>query len=1047
MIRHLAVLALLGTVPAMAQVTASGFDCRKVLPPHPSSGEQFGSTVAVYGDFAAVGSLDEDQSFLYQWTGLSWAQIGEGLPGFVVALNESLLVTGSPFVGAGRVEVFRLSDGSSFQTLSAGTDDDRFGFALALEGDHLAVGAPRRGTSQGAVYVYDVTTGELDCELGGVAAAGDQFGTAVALSEDDLVVGAPFAETGGAVYVYDRQRCRNGQEPEPKILRPQNPSPVDAFGFAVAAAGDTIVVGAPQDRKQGVSAGAVYFFTETASGDWSRLEVSLGGQIPQAGDQLGIAVAFDGENALAGARRHDEAAAEDVGAVYLFQLENNRFTGRRLLLGEADDGEFGVALALDGERALVGAHRAGAAYSFAPETSADLTLESSPQSVSYGDSIDFMIHTKVKGRATLSLSSSSGLFDETCTGSSADPCLFELFSEEKDLQIRGTYLDAKCEGLTVQAEFVSGCFNTTPPSMTRDLPVNKEVDLGIVIEEMVGSGVSEGTFDVQMTRGKCSASGAVLKIFWDPDEGEVTFLDDPGDPSEGVEVGFDPIDSTAVIPVRARLADGRSEMSFVAAVSPPDGYTNTHADCAGLEPYATPDPGASCAVTRVVDEDQAVGLSVEIRGEPGRAVPGEDVSYDVKMRNSGPQAAPDAPGRIFYPTSQLSDVTLTCPGDTFFSPSPVSAGPFSAVDFEVDLAASSGEATCQLSGRLNPETTSAAMSLVAWLEPPAGLRNSLNGDGCDDLPGGVDRGAEASCDRLDVDLVRQADLSIQLGVEEKAAARQVVAGDELIYTLVVRNNDWRAVGGVRIRDEIDHPEYLLGAVWSCGTPSSPDVEVGPLPESVELPRRGSFTCQRTARVNPGLGTGSEIVYDVFVEPPEGLVDPDTGNNQARASVTVVEPADLGLTLAERKVLGTGQKVRYVLDATLDAGPTSLEGVQVAVSFRRVDGLVEDLDVKWTCSKPGCAAGQGRGPIDELVRLTDRKGVTYRVTVRVPQGRGYVMEASIRPPEGMNDVHPENNRIVWAEPPSVIPALSPQGLLALALLLAVSALWLHGARRP
>jgi len=90
--------------------------------------------------------------------------------------------------------------------------DDNFGFAVALVGDYVVIGAPHddtNGPSAGAVYVFHAESGLLlETFLG---EAGDRFGFSLAaMGDDKIIVGAPDAgypdpglENVGKAYLFD----------------------------------------------------------------------------------------------------------------------------------------------------------------------------------------------------------------------------------------------------------------------------------------------------------------------------------------------------------------------------------------------------------------------------------------------------------------------------------------------------------------------------------------------------------------------------------------------------------------------------------------------------------------------------------------------------------------------------------------------------------------------------------------------------------------------------------------------------------------------------
>jgi len=137
---------------------------------------------------------------------------------------------------------------------SDGATGDFFGSAIAIEGENVVVGAPGHSAngvaSSGAVYVYDITTGQekklIPDDL--LEAEGEGFGTSVAISGNTIVIGVPFDDVSnvptndneGSVYVFDLLTCNQLD----KIHAP-NTAPGDRFGTSVGIAGGTIIVGTP----------------------------------------------------------------------------------------------------------------------------------------------------------------------------------------------------------------------------------------------------------------------------------------------------------------------------------------------------------------------------------------------------------------------------------------------------------------------------------------------------------------------------------------------------------------------------------------------------------------------------------------------------------------------------------------------------------------------------------------------------------------------------------------------------------------------------------
>ena len=140
-----------------------------------AKGDSFGSAVAIDGDTIVVGVPGDTLGPVeFQGTAYVFVRNGE-------QWNE-------------RARLFP-SDGAA---------DDSFGYSVAISGDYIVVGAPRNNigavNNQGAAYVYFNNGGswfEQQRLLANDGAAIDSFGTAVAISGEHVAVGAPFADING----------------------------------------------------------------------------------------------------------------------------------------------------------------------------------------------------------------------------------------------------------------------------------------------------------------------------------------------------------------------------------------------------------------------------------------------------------------------------------------------------------------------------------------------------------------------------------------------------------------------------------------------------------------------------------------------------------------------------------------------------------------------------------------------------------------------------------------------------------------------------------
>ncbi|MEW6741214.1 MAG: FG-GAP repeat protein [Planctomycetota bacterium] len=196
---------------------------------------------------------------------------------------------------------------------------------------------------------------ELQKVTAGNLSAYDQFGRAVAIGSNVAVVGARYADgitaQAGGAYVY---RFDGHLWIEEQRLVASDGLPLDEFGHALAIDGNLIVVGARLGDSPGTpDTGAAYFFRHDGTAWVEEAKVSDG----VAGGEFGYAVDLQGDVALVGARL-DDGPVTGSGAAYVYRNLAGSWTLEQKLL--ASDGDtldcFGAATALDGNLAVVGAY-------------------------------------------------------------------------------------------------------------------------------------------------------------------------------------------------------------------------------------------------------------------------------------------------------------------------------------------------------------------------------------------------------------------------------------------------------------------------------------------------------------------------------------------------------------------------------------------------------------------------------------------------------------------------------------------------------------------
>ena len=247
-----------------------------------------GISVAADGDAVLVGAPGKGSgaAYLFRRTGGRWreeAKLSDPSPteragfGHSVALSKDTALVGAITssdleVMGGRAYLFRHgSRGWQLEARLAPPEPkplQKFGAAVALDGDLALVGAPRavlgEKTRAGAVFLFrrNGSGWQPAAALTGSPPRNDEeFGRTVSLSAGRLIVGSQFGDaaglnTGGA-WLFDLHGDR--WQSRGPVLAP-DAAALDEFGSAVAMSDRWILIGAPREAEAGNAAGAAYLY-------------------------------------------------------------------------------------------------------------------------------------------------------------------------------------------------------------------------------------------------------------------------------------------------------------------------------------------------------------------------------------------------------------------------------------------------------------------------------------------------------------------------------------------------------------------------------------------------------------------------------------------------------------------------------------------------------------------------------------------------------------------------------------------------------------------
>jgi FG-GAP repeat len=210
------------------------------------------------------------------------------------------------------------------------------------------------------------------------------MGYSVSMSGNTLVAGAPYMDpcapgggpmSSGVVMVFTL--TSDGGASYAQDLRHDGIDRLDNFGCSVAIDGDTVIGGAKYDITTGTSSGAAYVFRRI-NGVWSQ-EAKLVAADSAQGDLAGWSVDVSGSLAVVGAPFDSTGPGAMLfgGSVQVFERSGSMWTHTQSIQPPAPkkEGYFGVSVATEGGRILVGETGANKAHVFVKNSAGAWTLQ------------------------------------------------------------------------------------------------------------------------------------------------------------------------------------------------------------------------------------------------------------------------------------------------------------------------------------------------------------------------------------------------------------------------------------------------------------------------------------------------------------------------------------------------------------------------------------------------------------------------------------------------------------------------------------------------
>lgn len=361
-----------------------------------AANDKFGQSVAISVNNIIVGAVNEDsangvnsgKAYIFDATTGNLLHTinnpNSALNNFGVSVgisgNFAIVGAASDGVSAneGKAFIFDATTGALIHTLNnpnaySTTNDDQFGYSVAISGNYAIVGAYGEDSADaddsGKAYIFDVTTGNLLYTLNNPNAYGappvyDYFGYAVAISVNYAIVSAPRnswrtigesdagGENSGKVYVFD---VTTGELLK-TLNSPNNEGDAiyHKFGETVAVYGNYAVVGSPKASNNPNAyggSGRVHIFDITSFRSKTIKRPTQ--TFDPSNDTFGTSVAILNNNVSVGAPGVGGLAGEvyvfDATTKDLLQSFSNPNVNNQ---GTSDN--FGNAIAISNNRVVVG---------------------------------------------------------------------------------------------------------------------------------------------------------------------------------------------------------------------------------------------------------------------------------------------------------------------------------------------------------------------------------------------------------------------------------------------------------------------------------------------------------------------------------------------------------------------------------------------------------------------------------------------------------------------------------------------------------------------
>ena len=399
-----------------------------------ATGDYYGYSVSVSGDYAIVGAFGNDDAvnmsgsayILYRNQGgdNNWGEVKKITAsdaaesdrfGLSVSISGNYAIVSAKNnndngLSSGSAYIFHKDQGGADNwgevkkiTASDADASDQFGYAVSISGNYAIVSATYNqdnGYGTGSAYIFYKDQGGADNwgEVKKITASDatldDNFGFSVSISGSYAIVGARYNDDGGSMsgsaYIFNKDQGGTDNWGEVKKLLASDDDANDNFGHSVSISGNYAIVGSPGNDDDGGSSGSAYIFykDQGSVNNWGEVK-KLTASDAASSDQFGGSVSISNDNAIVGAKTNDDIGSNS-GSAYIFNINeggaNNWGETMKITASDAaSSDEFGASVCISSNDIIVGANgNTGYAYVFnkdAPPMQLVFTTSADGQSV------------------------------------------------------------------------------------------------------------------------------------------------------------------------------------------------------------------------------------------------------------------------------------------------------------------------------------------------------------------------------------------------------------------------------------------------------------------------------------------------------------------------------------------------------------------------------------------------------------------------------------------------------------------------------------------